>query len=188
MVIYSSVMKDRALRRLLRATVCAAALLAIACPFGSEHPLGSPAEAITDDSLVGTWKTPQGSEEQLAISISSSEERELIIAAEDPQETKTLRAFVIELEGERFLNVRDEQWFLVNYRVEGGRLLLRVVDDELFESKSFTSPEELRAFVSQNLANPHLYGGESEPEWDWVLDRAEGQGKRSGPPAPVGQD
>jgi hypothetical protein len=166
-------MNNRACRQIQRAALWVAALLAAGCPFSSEHPLGSPEQAITDESLMGNWKTAEGSEEQLAITIRSSGERELLIAAKNPEEEpETFRAFVTELDGEKFLNIRDEQWFLLNYRLAGGRLLLRIVDDELFESKTFASPEDLRAFVRQNLANPLLYGGEYEPEWDWELDRA----------------
>jgi hypothetical protein len=176
-VIYFNMMSNRAVRQFHRATFCAAALLAAACPFSSEHPLGNPAEAIADDSLIGTWKTTQGSEEHLTITIRSSGERELLIEAEDPEEEpETLQAFVTELDGERFLNVRDEQWFLVNYRIEGGRLMLRIVDDELFESSSFASPEELRDFMRQNLADPRLYGAANGPDWDWELDRGESDG------------
>jgi len=153
--------------------LCAAALLLAACPYGSEFPLGSPADAVEDEALIGTWETLAGGTEDLTLIISSFGGRELLIRAENPEEEpETLRAFVSAVDGERFLNIQDEDWILVNYRIEEGRLLLRIVDDELFESQSFTSPEELRAFVRQHLADPLLYGEEDGPEWDWKLDRA----------------
>jgi hypothetical protein len=155
----------------------AATLLVAGCPFSAGFPLSGPAEAISDPALLGAWKTAAGSEEQFTLRISSSGNGELRIVAEGPEEeSESFPAFVSALGDEVFLSLQDTaeggQWFFANYRILGGRLLLRLVDDELFESQTFASSEALRAFVLQNLADPRLYGGEQGEEWDWVLERS----------------
>ena len=152
-----------------------AVLLFAGCPYGSEYPLGSPADAVADSALLGTWMTPQASDEDFTLTIRGSGAGEYLLLAESPdeKEPESFRAFVSTVDGEKFLNIRDEEWILVNYRVSGDLLQLRLVDDELFESRTFASPEDLRAFVRQNLADPRLYGGQKEGDWDRELERAE---------------
>jgi hypothetical protein len=149
------------------------ALLLAGCPYGSEYPLGSPADAVADGALLGTWITPQASDEDFTLTIRTSGAGEYLLEAESPdeEEPESFRAFVSTVDGEKFLNIQDEEWILVNYRVSGDLLQLRLVDDELFESRTFASPEDLRDFVRQNLADPRLYGGEKEGDWDWELER-----------------
>ena len=117
--------------------------------------------------------TPQASDEDFTLTIRGSGAGEYLLLAESPdeEEPESVRAFVSTVDGEKFLNIRDEEWILVNYRVSGDLLQLRLVDDQLFESRTFASPEDLRAFVRQNLADPRLYGGQKEGDWDWELER-----------------
>jgi hypothetical protein len=155
----------------------AATLLVAGCPFSAEFPLSGPAEAIADATLLGAWKTATDSEEQFTLRIRDTGNGELRIVAESPEEQpESFPAFVSAIGDEVFLNLQDTaeggQWFFANYRIAGGWLLLRLVDDELFESKTFASSEDLRAFVLQNLADPRLYGGEQGEAWDWVLERS----------------
>jgi hypothetical protein len=155
----------------------AAALMVAGCPFSAEFPLSGPAEAFADTTLTGTWKTAPDSEEQLTLRIRDIGDGQLRIVAESPEEEpESVPAFVSAIGEELFLNLQDTaeggQWYFANYRIEGGRLLLRLVDDELFESKTFATSEDLRAFVLQYLADPRLYGGEKAEGWDWVFERS----------------
>ena len=156
----------------------ATVLVLAGCPYSSEHPIGSSAEAVWDDSLLGAWVATQENE-KVTIKIQGRGDTGYLITAEGAgdKETAEIEAFVTAVEGEKFLNLREtpgsqgEEWYFANYRLENGRLLLRLVDDALFESHSFASSEELRAFIRANLKDPRLYGGEPEPgqEWDWEL-------------------
>jgi hypothetical protein len=150
-----------------------AAVFLTACPYGSEHPIGSPADAVADAALLGTWNATGEDGEELTVTIRSSGDSGYVITAESPEggEPESISAFVSDVDGERFLNIRDEGWYFANYRILDGRLRLRVVDDALFESRTFVCPEDLRAFVRENLGDPRLYGEADEPEWDWVLER-----------------
>lgn len=140
----------------------AAALLLAGCPYGSEFPLGSPEAAILDEALLGTWEAVDGEDEESPLTIRVSGDRQLLIT----QESESIPAFVSELEAERFLNIRDaQQYFYARYRIQDDRLLLQIVDEELFEGTTFTSTEELRAFVRAHLADPRLYAGEDYQEW-----------------------
>jgi hypothetical protein len=155
-----------------------AALLLAGCPFSAEFPLAGPDGAVADPALPGAWQTSDDSEEQFTLRIRDLGGGELYIVAESPEEEpESFPAIASIIGGQRFLSLQDTaeggQWFFANYRIRGDRLLLRLVDDELFESRSFASPADLRDFVLQNLDDPRLYGSQNEEEWDWVLERAE---------------
>jgi hypothetical protein len=141
-----------------------AALLLTGCPYGSEFPLGSPAEGIDDAALLGTWKPTAESEEDFSLTISYAGGAPLTLTAESPgEETASYPAFTSAVGGELFLNIQDTaeagQWYFANYRLHEGRLRLRLVDDELIGSQTFASAGELRAFLQRNLEDPRLYGG-----------------------------
>ena len=88
------------------------------------------------------------------------------------------RAFITEIEGERFLNAQEldaepgRAWSFANYRISGDTLSLRFVDDALFSSRTFESSDSLREFVRKNLHDPRLYtadeGKESVMRWQRV--------------------
>jgi hypothetical protein len=150
-----------------------AALLLAGCPYASEFPLGDPSEAAADAALLGAWKPAVEAEKEFTLTLLSSGGGRLQVTAESPEgERASYPAFVWELGAERFLNLREQAesgpWYLVNYRLEGGRLLLRLVDDELFEGRELSGPAELRDFLQRHLDDPRLYGGTRE--WDWVLE------------------
>jgi len=164
-------MSNKALKKIRWPLLLAALLLLAGCPYGSEFPLGSPEEAILDEALLGTWEAVDGQDEEPPLTIRSAGDRLLLITSEDSaeEEAEPIPAFVSELEGERFLNIRDaRQYFYARYKVQGDRLLLRIVDEELFEGKTFSSTEELRAFVRANLTDPRLYAGEDCQELERV--------------------
>ena len=159
----------------------AAALLLAGCPYVSEFPLGSPAEAIDDAALPGTWKSAAESEEDFTLTISSAGDTPLTLLAESPgEEAASYPAFVSAVGGELFLNIQDTaesgRWYLANYRLNEGRLRLRLVDDELIGSQTLASTEELQAFLLRNLDDPRLYGGQEAEAWDWVLERLAPEG------------
>ena len=153
----------------------AATLLLAGCPYASEFPLGDPAEAVADAALLGAWRPAVEGEEEFTLTFRSSGGGQLTVTAESPEEEQaSYPAFVSEAGAERFLNLREEaesgRWYFANYRLEGDRLLLRLVDDELFEGQELPGPAELRDFLRLHLDDPRLYGGTQE--WDWVLERA----------------
>ena len=79
------------------------------------------------------------------------------------------------IDTERFLNVQqlgakeNREWFFVHYRIDGDRLTLRFVEDELFGSTPFASTEALQGFVRTNLTDPRLYTSDDteRPEMSW---------------------
>jgi hypothetical protein len=155
-----------------------AALLLAGCPYGSEFPLDSPQQAIRDDALLGAWKPAAGSEEDFLLTFRSEGEAALSLLAESPgEEPASYPAFVSELGGRRFLNLRDTEdsgrWYFADYLFHQGRLRLRLVDDELIGDRVFASAAELAAFLRGHLDDPRLYGGQGEEAWDWELERAQ---------------
>jgi hypothetical protein len=172
-------MLESMLPRRSRSFLLAAAVLLLAgCPYGSEFPLGSPQQGIRDDALLGSWKPAAESEEDFLLTFRSEGGTTLSVLAESPgEEPASYPAFVSELGGRRFLNLRDTEdsgrWYFANYRFQEGRLRLRLVDDELIGERTFPSAEELAAFLQGHLDDPRLYGGQGEQEWDWELERSE---------------
>jgi hypothetical protein len=154
----------------------AAALLLAGCPYGAEFPLGNPAEAILDAGLLGTWKPAAEGEKPFRLTIRVSAGAVLSVEGASPgEEPAGYPAFVSAIGTERFLNLHDAAesglWYFANYRFDGERLRLRLVDDKLFESQALPDGEALRAFLQNRLEDPRLYGGQETEAWDWVLER-----------------
>ncbi len=158
--------------------LAAAALLLAGCPYGSEFPLGSPQQAIRDEALLGAWKAAAEGEEDYLLTFRDEGGTALSLLAESPgEEPVSYPAFVSEIGGRRFLNLRDTEdsgrWYFADYLFHQGRLRLRLVDDELIGERTFPSAEELAAFLRGHLDDPRLYGGQEAEEWDWELERQE---------------
>jgi hypothetical protein len=88
------------------------------------------------------------------------------------------RVFTTEIGAERFLNIQelgvdDTAWYLLRYRVGAGKLVLSVIDDTLFDGRSFSTSAQLQDFVRQNLADPQLYAAAGETRHDMVWERAD---------------
>ena len=166
------------MRRLRWAIPGCVLLIISACPYTSDQPLSDPAAAVVDRSLVGTWKTQdKESKEWQTLTFLSYDDRQLVAIADGGADEKlaAYRVFVTTIDAERFLNVQqlgeDEsrQWTFARYRIRDGRMYLSLVEETLFESRSFASPEALRDFVRRNLADPRLYAGDNneQPETAW---------------------
>ena len=160
------------MRRLRWAIPSCVLLILSACPYTSDQPLSDPTAATFDRSLVGVWKTqdPESKEWHTLTFLSWDDRQMVAIADGGPDEkTETYRVFVTTIEHERFLNVQqlgeDEsrQWYFARYRISDGRMILSLVDDALFASRSFASSEVLRDFIKKNLADPRLFGDDNEP-------------------------
>lgn len=162
----------------LRWALLSTALLLSGCPYYAEHPLGSPADAVAAEDLVGTWRVVNEDADPLVVVIRGAGDRKYLITAQEPgsEPFDPLPAFVSVLGGERFLNIWDEegQWYLAKCWIAGQTLRLKFLDDELLEPRTFASPQDLRQFVLAHLADPRLYGEADEPSiWDWVLEPVE---------------
>jgi hypothetical protein len=153
-------------------------LVLAACPYSSRQPLSDPAAAAPDPALAGTWKSQDPeTQEWVTLSFFALDEHEMVAFTPGDAGGKAdaYRLFVTAIGAEKFLNVRqlgeagDQEWLFVNYRIDGGRLVLRIMEDELFGTTSFATPEALRSFVLRNLADPRLYstGETEEPAMTW---------------------
>jgi hypothetical protein len=169
-------------RAFMRAAILTAATMLIAgCPLVSDYPLSDPKAAKIDEELRGSWESRDGeSGEARRMRFVPFDEHELVaIATGDPGgEIAALRAFTTEVEGQRFMNVREldkgaSGWYLLRYRVEGGKLLMTLVDDGLFEGRTFEGPAGLLEYLRRNISDPRLYapqsgGGSQDMAWERV--------------------
>ena len=140
--------------------------------------MSDPAAAMLDRSLVGTWKTQdKESKEWQSLTFLAWDDRQMVaIANGGPNEkVEAYRIFVTTIDREHFLNLQqlgeDENrpWNFARYSIRDGRMYLSLVDDALFESRSFDSPEALRDFIGKNLSDPRLYTRDDneQPETAW---------------------
>ncbi len=153
------------------------AILALAaCPFSSDLPLSSPADATMDNALLGRWRAQDPDTGQwTTMTFVSFNDREYVAWMAEPDgKIEMFRAFVTVIDGERFLNAREldspdnRSWSYVNYRLAGDTMSLRFVDDEIFSSHTFSSSDALRELVREHLHDPRLYSsdrGTSVMEW-----------------------
>lgn len=155
------------------------------CPFSSDLPLSSPADALPDDALTGRWKTQDKETRQwVTVEFLQYSEKEYVAWSRDPGEAsgkiEAYRVFVTNIERERFLNIQElgpgtsRVWSFANYHITGDALSLRFVDDALFSTQTFSSSDALREFVRKNLRDPRLYasddGKESVMNWQRVTN------------------
>ena len=149
-----------------------------ACPYSSEHSLSDPGAAALDSALVGSWKSQDPETlEWVTLSIFAYDEHQLVAftPGDSGGKADAYRLFVTTIDGERFLNVQqlgekdDREWLFVQYRVDGNRLVLRVLEDTLFGTAPFATSEALRSFLRRNLADPRLYSSDDtgRPEMTW---------------------
>jgi hypothetical protein len=154
------------------------------CPFTSPTPLSDPGSARPDPRLAGTWRTqdPETGEWN-ALSILPFNDHEMVGLAPDGNggTPDAFRLFPTTIGAESFLNFRelsgkgdgkDEGWYFARYKFEGDRLLLKIVDDGLFENRQFLSSADLREFVRQHLSDPLLYASDTDQPSESVWERA----------------
>jgi hypothetical protein len=71
------------------------------------------------------------------------------------------------------LGAASSGWYLLRYRIEGSKLLMRLVDDGLFRGTSISSSAQLSDFIGLNAANPRLYAPEEDKApYDMTWTRA----------------
>lgn len=143
------------------------------CPYESDFPLIPAGEAVIDSALIGEWE-PEEEQDELpgVMSILPFNERELVMVGRErgKEDVGLLRAICSAVDGELFLSVQEvsskgpKRWALVNYRVVGDRLFMRIVDEALF-SKRFESSVDLRDFVRDHLSDLALYGNDGTQVW-----------------------
>jgi hypothetical protein len=143
--------------------------------------LSPSSEAKIDKELIGKWKFQSEKEEPSGtITIYQFNEHEyLILLKEEGEENIDLmRAFGTSIDEHKFLNTQDinsanakeREWFFVNYSVFNDRLVLRYVEDQIFENKIINSSQELYKFMKENLDNKDLYDEDDKKIFSRVDD------------------
>ena len=138
------------------------------CPYESEFPLSPSSEAKIDKELIGKWKFQCEKEEQSGtITIYQFNEHEylILLKEEGEEDIDLMRAFGTTIDDHKFLNTQDinsanakeREWFFVNYSVFNDRLVLKYVEDRIFENKIINSSQELYQLMKENLSNKELY-------------------------------
>jgi hypothetical protein len=158
----------------------ATTILLAGCPLVSDYPLSDPKASGVDQALVGEWKARVDEAEGWKIfTFLAFDEHELVGFAEGDEAgtIDSFRAFTTEIEGERFLNVRElgkspSGWYFLRYEVDGPRLAMAIVDDELFKDRTFAGSAELREHLRRNVSDPRLFSPRSgEPTREMLWER-----------------
>ena len=153
------------IRGLRMFTLIASTLLLAGCPLLSDYPLSDPKAAEIDTELIGSWQSGDAESGKVTrLRFIPFDEHELVGLAigDDRDESSALRAFTTEIEGTRFINVKElgkdsGTWSILRYGIEEGKLRLTSVDDGLFRGKALSGSAELYEMVKRNLGDPRLY-------------------------------
>jgi len=151
------------------------------CPYQSEFPLSASREATIDRELIGRWQFQCEKEEQSGtITIYQFNEHEylILLKEENDEDIDLMRAFGTAIDEHKFLNTQDidsknakeREWFFVNYSVSNDKLVLKYVEDRIFENKIINSSQELYNFMKENLNHKDLYNEGDKKIFDRVGD------------------
>jgi hypothetical protein len=168
----------RSLRRLRVFPLIASTLLLVGCPLLSDYPLSDPKAAEIDAELIGSWQSMDADSGKVTrLRFIPFDEHELIGLAigDDRDESSALRVFTTEIEGTRFINVKElgkdsGTWSILRYGIEEGKLRLTSVDDGLFRGRVLSGSAELYEAIRRNLDDPRLYSpaaGEAPDDMVW---------------------
>ena len=154
-------------------------LLVTGCPFTSDRPLSDPGAAVSEPGLAGQWRMRDpDSGEWHVLTIVPFDEHQMVAFAPDNDGSKVsgYRLFVTTVGSQRFLNLQElgtsePGWFFARFDLEGDHLRLAIVDDTLFQNRSFASSAELAGFLRAHLSDPRLYGAEGEHPSEAALER-----------------
>ena len=161
-------------------TIVAMAMILCGCPLVSEHPLSDPATARIDEALLGVWKSQDPeSGEWRRLTFQPFDGHGLVAStpADKADAEDSFHVFTTEMEGERFLNIREldtgmSGWYLLRYVIDGQKLVMTLVDDGLFKERTFKGSAELYEFVRQNISDPRLYASKpGEENQDMIWER-----------------
>jgi len=141
-------------------------ILLTGCPFESNVPLAKPNSVAFDASLRGEWSNtrPDGSVGIVAVTAAGSiAEVELRESGSEPER---LRAWLVTIGDERFLNIDERKngalpgpFVFARYSVSAsGDLTLRFVGDKAVPKELREDQKNLVAFIKR-----HLGGSELEP-------------------------
>lgn len=137
------------------------------CPYETSTPLGPPEEAVIDQQLIGSWECRSGKgDEAWSLSVFRFDSRQYYLyTTAEGEPPSHFRAYGTIVEGISFLNViqldttdaaRGERYWFLHYAVEDGqKLVVRIVWDALL--KDVSDAASVRAAVSRQITNPHLY-------------------------------
>jgi len=150
------------------------------CPYESEFPLATPEIAQIDRDLIGNWRFIQSEKEKAAtLVVYPFNDHEIIfISLEEDKKISAYRAFVTNINGEKFLNVQEidqsenkRHWLFVNYSITNNRLTLRILEDTLMKNEKIDTPQALSGFIGKNLREKDLYGDDSEMVFERLLKK-----------------
>jgi hypothetical protein len=156
--------------QVVRVLLCFLTLLLLAgCPYESLEPLSAPAGAEFDGKLLGKWKFEDKESKDIGfLTISRFNDTELLIVIEEEGKKgpDTMRGFVTEVDGRKFLNVQemkgkyqDRKWMFVSYETGECSLTFRIVNDSLTPSggEKALSSREVFELIKKNLGNKKIY-------------------------------
>jgi len=157
-----------------------AAFLLCGCPYSSKEPLSDPQSALIDPALVGTWRmqdTETGEWQGVTFLPFNDNEMVAYAPTDDPGEAGVCRVFVTMVGDERFVNIRElgtdsTEWYFARCTTEGNRLVLTLMDDNLFDARTFPSAQDRLEFVRAHLTDPRLYASEGDDPSEMILERA----------------
>jgi hypothetical protein len=130
------------------------AIMLSGCPYGCELPIDKPSVKI-NPALLGKWEPKSTSDETYTVTKTDEYTYQIDKAGKDPANKATYIAYLSDVDGTTFLNLKDpgnsgEKKFYF-YKVElngsNSKVTLTPVTENIKET--FTSSEDLKAFFKR---------------------------------------
>ncbi len=124
------------------------------CPYGCELPIDKPSVKI-NPALLGKWEPKSSSDEAYTVTQMDEFNYQIVKTGKDVKDKTVYNAYLSEIEGTVFLNLRDAgdnsdkkyYFYKVELNGSGSKVVLSPVTENITET--FTSSEELKAFFKK---------------------------------------
>lgn len=141
------------------------ALVSVGCLAGFKHPLGPASSSTVDDRLLGAWKcSDRGGGQLMTLAFVNFDGRQYFARMTDgKKESGSYRALGHQIGDSTFLSLRviepkaEDEWTILEYRIESSTLRLRDVKPGAFEDL-MDDPRAVRESLAARLDDPDAIG------------------------------
>jgi len=124
------------------------------CPYGSKQFIDNPTVAV-DAKLLGKWETTKGTAKTFTVTKIDAYTYSIASKTTQTGETTEYKAFESNVEGDRFLNIKENNsqdgkyyFYRIKLGADYSKIILQPVTENIDEV--FNTPEELKAYIAKN--------------------------------------
>lgn len=152
------------MRVLFSVLLCLIVLFGISCIY--EEPLVEEDVIEINEEVLGSWKSV---EEDVSVVVLKFSETEYVIEYWDEKNSLYFRGYEIEVGGVKCVQIqligsdkeaargKERRYHVVKYELEGDKLEIRLLNDDVVDKKIHDSEKLMKVFV-ENVNNEKLFG------------------------------